>query len=104
MGVIDKLLDVMSLNMDDEDDAFDNEDYNDYEEEEEAAPRKLFNRKEKKKSCKKKSLILELNHKIVSFSKFAICFKFTRNCENVKQFNLLRHLKIKLVRNKRQMF
>ena len=52
MGVIDKLLDVMSLNMDDEDDAFDNEDYNDYEEEEDVAPRKLFNRKEKKKEEK----------------------------------------------------
>ena len=48
MGVIDKILDVMSLNMDDEDDEFDNEDYNDYYEEEEAAPRKLFNKKEKK--------------------------------------------------------
>ena len=47
MSVMDKFLDVMRLNPDDEDD-FDNDDY-DYEEEEEISRRS--SRREKRKPC-----------------------------------------------------
>ena len=46
MGFMDKFLDVMRLN-DDDDYEFDNDDYLDDEEEEEVAPRKSFFRKER---------------------------------------------------------
>ena len=46
MGLMDKILDKMSLNSED-DEEFDNEDYMDDYEEEEELPRNPFRRKEK---------------------------------------------------------
>ncbi len=48
MSFIDKILDKMSLNAED-DEEFDNEDYEFYDEDEEEVPKKSFRRKEKEK-------------------------------------------------------
>ena len=70
MGFMDKILDVMSLNVDDEDD-FDNEDYY-LEDEPEEAPRKFFGRKDREKeeepviSSKKEPVVKEKPVKPVS--------------------------------------
>ena len=71
MGLMDKILDKMSLNSED-DEEFDNEDYMDDYEEEEEHPRNPFRRKERAKTSSKITPISKSSRKQVS-SEMEVC-------------------------------